>query len=68
MESISGLRTYLNLLVSSFEKPEFIEKDPIIIPHSFEDPLDQEVIGLYSALLAWGQRKTLLKNLKNYAK
>lgn len=49
--------------VSRFEHPDFIADDPISIPHSFSDPADREVIGLFAALLAWGQRKTTLNKL-----
>ncbi|MBX2819125.1 MAG: TIGR02757 family protein [Rhodothermaceae bacterium] len=65
MATLANLKLYLDGLVDRFEKPEFIHNDPIVIPHSFEDPLDQEIIGLYAALLAWGQRKTLLKKLED---
>ena len=64
MPSLSELRTYLDSIVLKFEQHDFIVHDPISIPHSFDDPKDQELIALYSALLAWGQRKTLLKNLE----
>lgn len=54
---------YLNRVVEHFETPAFIESDPISLPHGFDDPRDQEVIGLYAALLAWGQRKTVLNKM-----
>lgn len=57
------LKAYLNSQVERFETPAFIASDPIAIPHGFEDPLDQELIGLYAALLAWGQRQTILNKL-----
>ena len=57
------LKAYLDHLVERFERPAFIEDDPISIPHGFSDPRDQEVIGLYAALLAWGQRRTVLNKL-----
>jgi uncharacterized protein (TIGR02757 family) len=57
------LRDYLDALVARFERPVFIEDDPIAIPHGFDEPGDREVIGLYSALLAWGRRSVLLAKL-----
>ena len=57
------LKEYLDVLVARFETPAFIEIDPISIPHGFDDPRDQEVIGLYAALLAWGQRRTVLNKM-----
>lgn len=58
------LKTYLDALVERFEQPAFIPPDPIAIPHGFDDPRDREVIGLYAALLAWGQRRTILRKLE----
>jgi len=54
---------YLNALVAFYEHPSFIAKDPIAACHRFDNPRDQEVIGLYSALLAWGRRATTLKKM-----
>lgn len=63
MTDVDGLKTYLDRLVHKFENPDFILEDPISIPHGFDDPDDQEIIGLFAALLAWGQRKTILNKL-----
>jgi len=62
--TIENLRTYLDTLVARYEGPDFIEGDPISIPHAFDDPRDQEVIGLYAALLAWGRRDVMLRKLE----
>lgn len=59
----AGLKAYLDKLVARYETPAFITDDPISIPHGFDDPRDQEVIGLYAALLAWGQRRTVLNKM-----
>jgi uncharacterized protein (TIGR02757 family) len=59
------LKGYLESLVHRFERPEFILSDPISFPHAFDDPRDQEVIGLFAALLAWGRRDTLLRKLED---
>jgi uncharacterized protein (TIGR02757 family) len=61
--SLTDLRTYLDTLVDRYETPSFIEDDPISIPHAFDDPRDQEVIGFYAALLAWGRRDVMLRKL-----
>lgn len=57
------LKSYLDALVRYFEQPGFIAEDPIAVPHGFSDPRDQETIGLYAALLAWGRRSTVLAKL-----
>ncbi|MEM1125410.1 MAG: TIGR02757 family protein [Bacteroidota bacterium] len=60
---LHDLRAYLDGLVDRFERPSFIAPDPISIPHGFDDPEDRAIIGLYAALLAWGQRPTMLRKL-----
>ncbi|MCF8277540.1 MAG: TIGR02757 family protein [Flavobacteriales bacterium] len=41
---------------------DFIETDPISIPHLFEEKQDIEISGLIAATIAWGQRPTIIKN------
>lgn len=64
MASLNALREYLDELVERHEDASFIEDDPISIPHAFDDPRDQEVIGFYAALLAWGRRDVMLRKLR----
>jgi len=61
--SLSDLKSYLDDLVDRYQRPSFVDDDPISIPHAFDDPRDQEVIGLYAALLAWGRRDVMLRKL-----
>jgi len=55
---------HLEALVARYEQPAFIAEDPIAVVHAFDEPRDQEVIGLYAALLAWGRRKLILRKLE----
>ncbi|MDX1418967.1 MAG: TIGR02757 family protein [Rubricoccaceae bacterium] len=61
--SDADLQGYLDALVARYERRAFIAEDPIALPHAFDAPEDQEVIGLWAALLAWGRRSVLLKKL-----
>ncbi len=63
MQDVRRTSAYLDRMVRHFERPAFIASDPISLPHGFEDPRDQEVIGLYAALLAWGRRETVLRKM-----
>ncbi|MBK8954624.1 MAG: TIGR02757 family protein [Saprospiraceae bacterium] len=56
------LKTYLDALVERFNQPGFIADDPISIPHRFTNKQDIEISALWTALIAWGQRKTILQN------
>jgi len=64
-ERIPSLRAYLDPIVSRYERMSFISRDPISIPHGFDADRDREIIGLFSALLAWGRRDILLRNLSD---
>lgn len=43
---------------------EFIDTDPIQIPASFSKKEDIEISGFLAAVIAWGQRKTIINNSK----
>jgi uncharacterized protein (TIGR02757 family) len=47
-----------------FNNFDFIELDPISIPHKFSKKQDIEISGLFAAILAWGQRKTIISKLE----
>jgi uncharacterized protein (TIGR02757 family) len=52
-----------NLLESKYKeynKFAFIENDPVCIPHRFSKQEDVEIMGFIAAVLAWGQRKTII--------
>ncbi len=41
---------------------EFLEDDPLQIPHRFSRKEDIEISGFFSAIMAWGQRKTIINS------
>ena len=58
-------KTLKKLLDDSYEKfntASFIEDDPISLPHRFNKLQDIEIIGFWVAMLAWGQRKQIIKS------
>ena len=56
-----SLKTFLDRKYEEFNHPRFIELDPIRVPHSFSLPQDIEIAGFWVAMLAWGQRPTIIK-------
>ncbi|MFT6321812.1 MAG: hypothetical protein ACJAT4_002742, partial [Granulosicoccus sp.] len=54
------LKSYLDSCVKKFNTPDFIENDPISIPHQFSQKQDIEIMGFWVSMLAWGQRKTII--------
>ncbi len=55
-----GIKYFLDEKVALYNRPNFIELDPISIPHRFTKKQDIEIAGFFAAILAWGQRKTIL--------
>lgn len=43
---------------------DFIANDPVSIPHLFSKKQDIEIAGFFAAILAWGQRTTILNNCR----
>lgn len=52
----------LEELVARYNVPSFIERDPISIPYMFAEQRDREVAGFLVSLIAWGNRKAILKS------
>jgi uncharacterized protein (TIGR02757 family) len=59
--SFDELKSFLDLKADQFNRPQFIKDDPITIPHRFSKKQDIEIAGLFAAVLAWGQRTTIIK-------
>ena len=57
-----NLKALLDKAVATYNQPGFIPNDPISIPHRFNVLQDREIIGLWTAVLAWGQRATIIRN------
>lgn len=56
----AGFKAFLDRKVAEYNQPGFIENDPICIPHRFAQKQDQEIAAFFAAVLAWGQRKTII--------
>lgn len=58
------LKHFLDAKVALYNQPSFIDKDPICIPHAYTKTQDIEISGLFAAVLAWGNRTTIINNCK----
>ena len=58
------VKALLDLKVKEYNQPNFIENDPIQIPHSFSKLQDIEIMGFWAAMLAWGQRVTIINKCR----
>jgi len=56
------LKCFLDEKYFQFNNYNFIEEDPIKIPHEFSSPKDIEIAGLFASVIAWGNRKSIIKS------
>jgi hypothetical protein len=64
VHSNNDLKTFLDQKAIQYNQFSFIQNDPISIPHLFEKKQDIEIMGFITAILAWGQRKTIISKCK----
>lgn len=58
----SELKEFLDTKAALYEARSFLDEDPIQIPHRFSEKKDIEIIGLLTATIAWGNRKSIVKS------
>jgi uncharacterized protein (TIGR02757 family) len=51
---------FLNQKAEQYNHVDFIELDPISIPHQFSLKQDIEISGFFAATIAWGNRKSII--------
>jgi len=62
--NFSELKYFLDAKVVQYNTPDFIESDPLQIPHRYSLKEDIEISGFLTATIAWGNRKSIIKNAK----
>ena len=60
--SDNELKEFLDSKYVQYNQRKFIESDPIQVPHTFTSKEDIEISSFLTATIAWGQRKTIIKN------
>ncbi|GAB4282500.1 MAG: TIGR02757 family protein [Marinilabiliales bacterium] len=60
--SVFDIKQWLDEKVIQYNRPEFIKNDPIQIPHNYKRKEDIEISGFLTAIISWGQRKTIINN------
>jgi uncharacterized protein (TIGR02757 family) len=58
----SSLRLLLEEKVAFYNRPSFIDNDPISVPHRYARKEDIEISGFLAATISWGNRISILKN------
>ncbi|WP_431608855.1 TIGR02757 family protein [Chryseobacterium sp. 'Rf worker isolate 10'] len=62
MLKFEELRDFLNEKADQYNAPDFIENDPIQIPHRFSLKQDIEIAGFLAATISWGNRKSIINS------
>lgn len=58
----SEIKQYLDGLNDKYNNCDFIEADPISVPHRYSSGEDIEIAGFLASTIAWGQRPTIVRN------
>ena len=56
------LKEFLDEKVKQYNTLEFIDTDPVQIPHLYQQKEDIEIAGYLAATIAWGNRKMIINN------
>ncbi len=56
------INAFLEEKAEQYESFDFIDVDPIKIPHQFSTKEDIEISGFLAATIAWGNRKSIINN------
>jgi uncharacterized protein (TIGR02757 family) len=57
---MTDIKAFLEAKYDLYNRPAFIENDPVQVPHLFSKREDIEISGFLTAILSWGQRKTII--------
>ena len=60
----ADLKIFLDEKVIAYNRPTFLEADPIQIPHLYTLKEDIEISAFLTATIAWGNRKSIITNAK----
>ncbi len=62
MLNFKELKSFLDEKADLYNTIDFIENDPIQIPHRFSLQQDIEIAGFLAATISWGNRKSIIKS------
>lgn len=64
VEKLNGIKRILDHRFEEYHKSEFIKSDPIVVPHSFNKKQDIEIAAFFAAILAWGNRSSIIRSAR----
>ena len=67
-DDLRKIKILLDQKLRLYHQPSFISYDPISVPHRFSKKQDIEIAALFAAVLAWGNRTTIINNANRLMK
>ena len=64
MEVKADIKELLDYEANRINNPDFISRDPVQFPRRFEALPDIEIVSFLSAMVAWGNRKMICKDIE----
>ena len=59
------LHEHLEILHTHYNRSKYIHPDPLEFVHLYTSPRDQEIVGLFASLLAYGRVAQILKSIQS---
>lgn len=63
---IKKLKPFLDRWVEKIEEPGYIDTDPVLFMHAFQDKEDQLLAGFFAATMAWGRRDVVIRKVHDF--
>lgn len=65
-KQIKELKPFLDNWVKKIEQPDYIDDDPILFMHAFNQKEDQLLAGFFAATMAWGRRDIVIRKVRDF--
>jgi len=65
-KEIKKLKPFLDEWVDRIEQPDYIDDDPVLFMHAFNDKEDQLLAGFFAATMAWGRRDVVIRKVRDF--
>ena len=59
---LAEIKAFLEEKAEMYNRPQFIETDPVQVPRQFNQKEDIEISAFFTALISWGNRTSIIKN------
>jgi uncharacterized protein (TIGR02757 family) len=65
-KEINKLKPFLDKWVTKIEDPDYINDDPVLFMHAFNQKEDQLLAGFFAATMAWGRRDVVIRKVRDF--